>query len=176
MNKMSINQHNPLRNLFALACLLLLFVQSKPATPRLTVYAFLSTECPISQQYSQTLEDLHQRFRVSGVQFVAVFPLSTDSRARIRQFRSAYRITFAGRPDKDARLARQLRVRTTPEVVVMQENGAIRYQGAIDDWYVSLGKRRPQVTNAYLRHALDALIANQAVTPAWTEAIGCLLN
>ncbi|ADB40210.1 redoxin domain-containing protein [Spirosoma linguale] len=155
---------------------LLLFVQLKPASSGLTVYAFLSTECPISQQYVRTLEKLHQRYSPVGVRFIAMFPLSTDSPQRIRQFRSEYGLPFTGRPDVGAQLARQFRVRTTPEVVVMQANGIVRYQGAIDDWYISLGKHRPQVTNAYLQQALDALLANQAVTPARTEAIGCLLN
>lgn len=156
--------------------IMILFVQFKPVPPQLTVYAFLSTECPISQQYTRTLEALHQRFRSSGIRFVAMFPLETDSPARIRQFRSAYGITFAGRPDSGARLARQFRVRATPEVVVMQEDGAVRYQGAIDNWYISLGRHRPQVTNAYLQNALDALLTNRPVEQPRTEAVGCLLN
>ncbi|GAB3023484.1 redoxin domain-containing protein [Spirosoma pulveris] len=164
------------KRLTGIGLVLLLFIQSKPTPPKLTVYAFLSTECPISQQYVRTLDKLYQRFTPSGVQFVAMFPLVTDSPQRIRQFRSEYGLPFAGRADTGARLARQFRVRTTPEVVVMQANGTVRYQGAIDDWYISLGKHRPDVTNAYLQQALDALLANQAVVTARTEAIGCLLN
>ncbi|SOD92369.1 Peroxiredoxin [Spirosoma fluviale] len=164
------------KGLTGLGLVLLLFTQSKPVPPRLTVYTFLSTECPISQQYIRTLDKLYQRFNPSGVRFIAMFPLAGDSPQRIRQFRSEYGLPFAGRPDVGARLARQFRVRTTPEVVVMQANGTVRYQGAIDDWYISLGKPRPEVTNAYLQQALNALLANQVVVTARTEAVGCLLN
>jgi peroxiredoxin len=176
MNKIPITRYNPFGSWFAFTCLLLLFCQLTPSKPKLTVYVFLSTECPISQQYSRFLEELHQLFKASGVRFVSMFPLSTDSPARINQFRSEYGITFAGRPDRGARLARQLKVRITPEVVVMQEDGGIRYQGAIDDWYVSLGKHRLQVTNSYLQEAINALLANRVVVQPRTEAVGCLLN
>ncbi|MCX6219174.1 redoxin domain-containing protein [Spirosoma sp.] len=165
-----------LKGLSGIGLILLLFIQLKPASSRITVYAFLSTECPISQQYVRTLEKLHQRYSPVGVRFVAMFPLSTDSPQRIKRFRSEYGLPFAGRPDGGAQLARQFRVRATPEVVVMQANGTVRYQGAIDDWYISLGKHRPHMTSAYLQQALDALLANQAVTTARTEVVGCLLN
>lgn len=156
--------------------ILVLFLQLKPAPPTLTVYTFLSTECPISQQYVRTLENLHRRYGSSTIRFVAMFPLKTDSPRLIHQFRTEYGLSFAGLPDRGARLAQQFRVRTTPEVVVMQEDGTVRYQGAIDDWYVSLGKHRPKVTNAYLQNALDALLTEQVVMPTRTEAVGCLLN
>lgn len=176
MNKTSTNRHGQYRSLFALFCVVPLFCQLKPVKPTLTVYAFLSTECPISQQYTRTLDALHLRFKRSDIRFVAMFPLQTDSPRRIRQFQTEYGLSFAGQQDTDARLARQLRVHTTPEVVVLQPDGMIRYQGAIDDWYVSLGKRRSAPTNAYLERALDALLKHQAVIQPRTEAVGCLLN
>ena len=142
-----MNRNYKFDSLFGVICILLLFCQLRPAKPKLTVYVFLSTECPISQQYVRALEDLHLRFRASGVQFVAMFPLRTDSPRLIRRFQTEYHLSFACRPDISARLARQLRVHTTPEVVVMQADGAVRYQGAIDDWYVALA-------NAVLRHRM----------------------
>ncbi|UHG90478.1 redoxin domain-containing protein [Spirosoma oryzicola] len=142
----------------------------------LTVYAFLNTECPISQQYTRRLAELYQTFSPEGVRFVAVFPLRTDTPKAIEQFRVDYKLPFAGQPDKGARLARQFRAHVTPEVVVMQSDGKVRYQGAIDDWYVDLGKRRTEAVHTYLRDALNALLTNQPVPEARTEAVGCLIE
>jgi len=145
-------------------------------SPGLTVHVFLSTECPISQQYVRKLTDLYRRYEPLGIRFVAWFPLRTDSRRTIRQFQKEYMLSFTGKPDPDARLAHQLRVRVTPEVVVMQANGQIGYQGAIDDWYVALGKHQPEAKQHYLRAALDAVLAGQPVAIAKTNAVGCLVE
>lgn len=143
---------------------------------KLTVHVFLSTECPISQQYVRQLTDLQRQYGPSGIRFVAWFPLRTDSPTTIRRFRAEYGLSFGGKPDLSARLARQLRVRVTPEVVLMQTNGRIRYQGAIDDWYVALGKHRPEAKQRYLRDALDAVLAGKDVAIMKTEAVGCLVE
>lgn len=104
------------------------------------------------------------------------FPLRTDSRYAIRQFRATYGLPFSGQPDPAARLAHRLQVRVTPEVVVMQADGQVRYRGAIDDWYVALGKHRPEATQHYLRDALDALVAERPIDPTHMEAVGCMVE
>ena len=62
------------------------------------------------------------------------------------------------------------------EPFVMQADGRVRYQGAIDDWYVALGKHRPEATQHYLRNALDAVLAGKEVAIVKTEAVGCLVE
>lgn len=145
-------------------------------TAALTVYVFLNTECPVSQQYTRRLGDIYRQYAPSNVQFVALFPFRTDSPQLIRQFRSTYKLPFIGRPDEGARLARQFGVKVTPEVVVVPAGGRVRYRGAIDDWYVALGKHRPDAVRHYLRDALDALLAGEAVAVPVTEAVGCLVE
>ena len=150
---------------------------SHPTRPSsITVHIFLSTECPISQQYVRQLTELQRRYKPSGIHFMAWFPLRTDSPRIIRQFQTEYKLSFAGKPDPGARLARQLRVRVTPEVVVMQSDGQVRYQGAIDDWYVSLGRHRSEVTKHYLCDALDAILIGSDVAVAKTDAVGCVVE
>lgn len=156
--------------------LFLLLVVGGATPPRLTVYTFLSTECPISQRYIRTLADLHQHFAASNVQFVALFPLRSDSPQIIKRFRTDYKLSFSGHPDEDAHLAHHFGVRVTPEVVVMQADGRVVYQGAIDDWYVGLGKNRSEPSRRYLRDALDALVMGQPVAHARTDAVGCLVE
>lgn len=162
--------------IFALATGLMIQAVLRPVPSGLTVHVFLSTECPISQQYVRELTGLQRQYSRLGIRFIAWFPLRTDTPRAIRQFQTEYTLSFAGKPDSGARLARQLRVRVTPEVVVMQSNGRVRYQGAIDDWYVALGKHRSEATQHYLRDALDAVLAGKDVLIAETKAVGCLVE
>ena len=140
-----------------------------------SVYVFLNTECPISQQYARRLSVLSHQY-ASSVRFVALFPSKTDTPRLIRQFRTDCGLVFSGKSDVGAKLARQLRARVTPEVVLLDTTGRIRYRGAIDDWYVALGKHRSDATEYYLHNALNALMAGNEVTVRETEAVGCLIE
>lgn len=169
----------PIFSLVAISWQLLALPPTKLPAPtpdqRPTVYVFLSTECPISQQYARRLSDIHHQY-AADVRFVALFPLRTDTANRIQQFRQEYGLSFRGQPDRAARVAHRLGARVTPEAVVVDAGGRVHYRGAIDDWYVALGKHRPSPTQHYLRDALDALLTDRAVLVPNTEAVGCLIE
>ena len=149
----------------------------RPAPPvRATVFVFLSTECPISQQYARRLAELHREFSEKGVAFVAVFPLRTDDYKTIGRFKTEYGLPFSAKSDPQQRLTRQLRAHITPEAVVQTQTGQIIYQGAIDDWFFALGKHRPEPAQHYLRDALRAFLANEPVLTQKIEAVGCFIE
>jgi hypothetical protein len=151
----------------------LLSIHSTPP-PKARVTVFLSTECPISQRYVKRLGELHNQFSRQGVIFAAYFPLRTDDSHAIARFRREYPLYFPTYPDQNT--AHRFRARITPEVVVQDATGAVVYQGAIDDWFVSLGRHRPEPTKHYLHDALQAVLAGQVVIPPKTEAIGCFIE
>jgi thiol-disulfide isomerase/thioredoxin len=140
------------------------------------VTVFLSTECPISQRYAPRLAELHREFSRKGVAFAAYFPLRTDDSRTLARFRREYPLPFPIKPDSRQVAARRFQAKITPEVVVQDAQGTVVYQGAIDDWFVSLGKHRPEVTQHYLRDALRLVLAGRVVVPPKTEAIGCFIE
>ncbi|WP_083421940.1 thioredoxin-like domain-containing protein [Arsenicibacter rosenii] len=146
------------------------------SSPKITVYVFLNTECPISQQYTKRLAELHRLYSPEGISFLAVYPLATDTAEIIATFQQTYKLPFQGRSDPEKKTAHRLNAQITPEVVVVNEKGQIYYQGAIDNWYYTLGRHRPQPTQHYLRDALDAALAGRPVLTPKTEAIGCLID
>ncbi|OIN59127.1 hypothetical protein BLX24_12290 [Arsenicibacter rosenii] len=111
-----------------------------------------------------------------GISFLAVYPLATDTAEIIATFQQTYKLPFQGRSDPEKKTAHRLNAQITPEVVVVNEKGQIYYQGAIDNWYYTLGRHRPQPTQHYLRDALDAALAGRPVLTPKTEAIGCLID
>jgi len=150
-------------------------VNPKKAT-KVQVSVFLSTECPISQRYIPRLRELYQEFSGKNISFAAYFPLSTDDYRALGRFWRDYPLPFPTKPDPNQQIARRFRASITPEVVVQDVSGTVVYQGAIDDWFVALGKHRPEPTQHYLRNALSALLNNQPVVPARTEAVGCFIE
>jgi hypothetical protein len=63
----------------------------------------------------------------------------------------------------------------TPQAVVIDRAGEIRYRGRIDNFYAAFGKPRQQVTEHDLRNALDAVLAGRSAPKRETDAIGCYI-
>lgn len=145
-------------------------------TSPVTVVVFLDTECPICQQYTRPLKELYQQYAPKGVRFIGVFPSSTDNKASISVFRKTYSLNFPGQADPSLTQVRLYKARVMPEVVVVNEQGSRVYQGAVDDWFVALGRYRREPTQHYLRDALDAVLAGRLVPIAQTQPIGCRIQ
>ena len=57
--------------------------------------------------------------------------------------------------DRDGSLAARVRATITPEAVVVDRRGEVRYRGRIDNFYAALGRPRQVVTSRDLQDALD---------------------
>jgi len=78
--------------------------------------------------------------------------------------------------DRTRVVARRAKATITPEVVLIDSSGAIRYHGRIDNAYADLGKPRQHVTSHDLRVSLDAVLAGRPVPKPETEALGCYIT
>ena len=63
----------------------------------------------------------------------------------------------------------------TPEAVVFDRDGSLRYLGRIDDRFPELGTRREPASHD-LRAAIDAVLAGRRPDPARTEVTGCVIE
>jgi Redoxin len=163
-------------------CLVIAFVQFftalQAATDSLTVYVFLSEDCPVCQNQTLPLRELHTKFKNQGVGFVAVFsnPSSVDS--TIFFFRAKYGLQFQAVFDSTQHITKRLNAQITPEVVVVNhaENDAVVYRGAVDNAYPALGKRRKVVSQHFLNDALTALLTGSKNYVKTTEHVGCYIT
>jgi thiol-disulfide isomerase/thioredoxin len=147
-------------------------------TDSLTVYVFLSEECPVCQNQTLPLRELYAKYKNQRVGFVAVFsnPSSTDS--TILAFRALYDLKFQAVFDANQQVAKRLNAQITPEVVVVNhaENDAVVYRGAVDNAYPALGKRRTIITQHFLDDALTALLKDSKDYLTTTKAVGCYIT
>lgn len=77
--------------------------------------------------------------------------------------------------DESGDVGRSFGARTTPEMVVIDGDGIVRYMGAVDDRPSSRRASLDGATN-YVRDALTALAAGNAVEPAQTTPYGCSIH
>lgn len=142
--------------------------------PRLRVYAFLGTDCPISQDYIGVLNEMNVRYN-NRVAFVGLIPDGV-SKDDIQKFRDEYQVKFSLEADNKLTLIKKYDIRTTPEVVFVDHNHQVKYQGAIDNWFYALGKHRSSPTEHYLQDAIEQTLSGNEVKVKTTQAIGCVLN
>ena len=136
---------------------------------------FLSPECPLSQNYTLTLNKLYDKYK-RELEIVGIFPGSAYTSAIYNSFNRKYNIQFTLLTDKDKSAVRVLGAKITPEVFLMDERRTILYSGAIDNWAISLGKQRTNVTDHYLEDAIQSQLDHVMLKVKQTKAIGCLIN
>jgi hypothetical protein len=145
------------------------------ATHAVTVLAFVSSGCPISNQYAPTLRAIAQTFGKYRVRFWLVYPSRLDSAAKIRAHLAAFAFGMRALRDPEHRLVKRAGARVTPSVAVFRGDGSVAYVGRIDDRYIALGVQAAAATKHELDDALRAVLAGEQVRPSRTEAIGCAL-
>ena len=150
------------------------FTISRLAKP-LLLFIFLSPECPLSKNYTLTLNQLFREYG-EQVQFYGCVPGSGFSNTEIKSFINTYKILFPMITDKNKRLTKYIAATVTPEVVLLNKNGEMIYSGAIDDWVQELGKQKPKPSKHYLQDAIDAGLSNKDVAIKKTIAYGCRIN
>jgi hypothetical protein len=74
--------------------------------------------------------------------------------------------------DSDGKIGRLLEARTTPHMYIINKEGQLSYQGAIDDQGDTDMESIPVAKN-YISMALDEMILGKKVTAHTTKAYGC---
>jgi hypothetical protein len=149
-----------------------------PFTPRGTanVILFVQTDCPISNSYAPEIQRICKAYAEKGVSCSLVYEDVRVDAGAVRKHMADF--AYHGLPatiDGSRALADRANATITPQAVVVDGRGAIRYRGRIDNFYAALGKPRQVVTEHDLTDALDAIVAGKPVRNPETEALGCFI-
>lgn len=157
------------------------FALFAPKGPASAIF-FVATDCPISNWYAPTIQQVCRDYAARGVDCTLVYedidlgqtPASLD--ANVRTHLNEYRYgTMPAAIDRTRVVAKRAKASITPQVVLVDHAGAIRYRGRIDNAYADLGKPRQHVTSHDLRVSIEAMLAGQPVPKPETEALGCYI-
>jgi peroxiredoxin len=148
------------------------FLQNKKAA----VLVFLAPDCPLSQNYTLTLNQLHAEFQGGGIEIYGLVPGASFKKGEIDEFTKKYNVAFPVSSDRDLELADFFGATKTPEAFVVTPDGKTLYKGAIDNWAVNLGEHRRIITEHYLRNVLDNVREGRAIPYSETTAIGCFIE
>jgi peroxiredoxin len=147
-----------------------------PGEAQATVVVWTCNHCPYALAWHDRLTAAAREYADRGVRFLAVNPNDADRYPADSPQAMAERYDAEewGMPylhDATQEVARAFGARTTPDVFVFDSELLLRYRGAPD------ADHRDQAQGAaWLRSALEAILAGSEPDPAETEPIGCSIK
>lgn len=136
---------------------------------RIVVLCFWSAECPWVERADAQLQALLAQWG----ERVIYLPVASNANESPEQARAAAARRGLPPPlwDADSALAERYGAQVTPHFFVIDGEGRLRYQGALDD--VTFRQRAP--TRHYVQGAVEALLAGRSPEIAESAAYGCTL-
>jgi len=147
--------------------------QVKPPAKPKEVAIFLACECPISQKYVSTLNELYLQYnKESNLKWHFIIPDRIKQRD-LDQFVKEYNVRFPlERDTRRHKMVGKFQPDVTPQAVILDDNRVL-YSGAVDNWFYGLGQYRQVITEHYFKDALDAVLRGEQPPIQKTEAVGC---
>jgi thiol-disulfide isomerase/thioredoxin len=147
----------------------------RAARGKLVVLIFVRTDCPVSNRYAPTIQQLSAQ-NGDKAAFFLVYPSKKETSETIRRHDRAFGYALAALRDPQHILVKQSQAQITPEAAVFDANRRLVYHGRIDNLYEDFGHARKRATTHELADAIEAAIAGKTLTANATPAVGCYIS
>lgn len=136
---------------------------------RVVLINFWSCECPHAARVDDELVLLTREWG-ERVVWISIASNANESLERLREV-AAVRCLPQVLLDRNQKAADLYGAVTTPHLFVLDGEGVLRYEGAFDD--VTFRQKTP--TRAYLKEAVEAVLAGRKPEPVHTQPYGCAI-
>jgi len=138
---------------------------------KITAVLFVSTQCPVSNDYNERMTALYNEYSKKGVQFVFLNANSTEPASEVAKHAKDVGFSFPVYKDNNNAEADRFAAEFTPHVFAIGKNSEFVYKGGFDD-----ARNAARVTKTYLKDALDAALAGKPPAAPETKAFGCTIK
>ena len=147
-----------------------------PGEARATVVVWTCYHCPYALGWHDRIAAAARDYADRGARFLAVnsndaerYPDDSLEAMRERVAREDWPFPYLH--DESQQAARDWNAQVTPHLYVLDAERVIRYEGAPDADHMD-----PSLEAAWLRQALDAVLAGAQPEPAATDPVGCSIK
>ena len=137
---------------------------------------FVTNTCPVANAFQPSLAAFHKAYAKQGVVCVQVHCSSLVTADEVKKHIVDFGITMPVVYDPKQDLGRLTGAKVTPEAIVIDRAGTVRYRGAINNLYAGYGKKRRVATAHYLQDAVDAVLNGETVKIPNTKPVGCFIH
>lgn len=145
---------------------------------KIVVLEWWNPKCPFVVKHHEltpTMKQMAEKYKEKGIVWLAINSTHPDhgNHGVDAEYIKSWNVKYPVLLDESGDVGRMYDARTTPHMYIIDTNGVLRYQGAIDS---DRGARLPSdpssVTN-YVAQALDQILAGETVTQPETRPYGC---
>ena len=97
------------------------------------MFFFWSAKCPFVVRYESRLQAMAKDYAEKGTAIYAIDSNVTETAAEIKKESEKRRLNYPILLDPDQKVADQFGAITTPHVFILDKEGRLRYEGAVDD-------------------------------------------
>lgn len=136
-----------------------------------TLLLFVSTRCPVSNNYNERMEALHHEYGERGVRVVGINANRNEPVAEVQNHARESSLSFTILKDEGNRIADYLGASVTPEAYLLDTQNKLRYHGRLD-----ADQHNASLNANELREALDPYLAGGEISNTGRKAFGCTIK
>ncbi len=142
---------------------------------KVIVLEWMNPQCPFSSYFykNKIMANLAEKYKDKGVVWLAVNSTNFADPEEMKTFIKEHNVPYPVLDDREGKIGRLYNARTTPHMFIINKEGTIVFNGAID----SAGdkdKTKPVIN--YVDQALTELLNDKAVSVPYKEPYGCTVK
>ena len=134
---------------------------------------FWSATCPFVVRYDARLKEIASDYASREVTVLGIDSNFSETPDQIKEVARKRKVNYPVLIDPGSKVADQFGAVTTPHVFILDREGKLVYEGAVDDQGWS--EENP-VKVQYVREALDAALSGSPVPHPQTKSVGCTVK
>jgi len=141
---------------------------------KVLVIEWFNYDCPFSRYSYETahaLKDLKAKYADKGVVFLSINSTASADPEKAKQVAQTHNLDYPILDDRSGHVGRAYGALTTPHIFIIDQQGNIAYNGALDN--APLGKPDSAEKINYADQALQQLLAGQEISTPKTKPYGC---
>ena len=147
---------------------------------KIVVLEWINHGCPfvVKHYKSKNMQMLQKKYKKKGIVWLSICSSAPGKQGDLsvekwKQTNNAYGAEpTAVLLDPEGKVGRLYKAKTTPHMYIVDKNGVIRYEGAIDDKR-SANPEHVKTSKNYVSMALDAMLAGKEISVKKSKPYGC---
>ena len=140
---------------------------------KVVVIHFWSAKCPFVLRYDDALKAITADYQKDGVVVLGIASNTNEPAEEIKKVAQARQVNYPVLLDPGHKIADQFGAVTTPHVYVINPEGKLVYEGAVDDQGWSEAKKPGKV---HVRNAIEQTLKGETVSTPQTKSVGCTIK
>lgn len=134
---------------------------------------FWSATCPFVLRYDEQLKSIAEEYQKQGVVVLGIDSNSNEKLEEIKKVADARKVNYPILLDPGNKVADQFGAITTPHVFILDKEGKLIYEGAVDDqgWSENNVPKK-----FYVRNALNQALKGEPVKVSQSRSVGCTIK